>query len=219
MKNALLIICLCFGNTWSFAQSEDEKPSTKKISISGKLTDQDTGDPILYGSVALFRNEKIIDGIETDLDGNYVFYVDTPGIYDLEASYVGYHSKKMKDIMVETRKGIIIDIQIEEGDTLQEGIVISCGPLIDIDQPASGDTITAKQIKDLPTKNITAIASQPCTHQTTNDNEVKIRNSTSTETYYYIDGVRVNAKHLKKESKPKKLKQLLHKIKRKLKSQ
>ena len=63
VKNLLsTLILVCFATTvWG------------QTSLEGKVTDGQTGEAILFGTVSLFKNGSFITGTETDLDGNYVF--------------------------------------------------------------------------------------------------------------------------------------------------
>ena len=76
MKRILLFFVLtCVSLTGVIAQT----------SLEGNVTDVTNGDPILFGAVALYKNDVLITGVETDLDGNYFFSDVDPGTYDVEA--------------------------------------------------------------------------------------------------------------------------------------
>lgn len=55
---------------------------------------EDNGEPILFGTVAVYRDGILIRGTETDLDGKYAILC-MPGD-ELEASYIGYSPKRFK---------------------------------------------------------------------------------------------------------------------------
>jgi len=57
-----------------------------QTSLQGKVTDLASGEPILFGTVALIKDGTTIKGVETDLDGNYYFSDIKPGTYEVEAS-------------------------------------------------------------------------------------------------------------------------------------
>ena len=177
-----LVLCLCISAI-SFGQT----------TIEGKVTDQATGEPILFGSVALYKNDVLITGTESDLDGNYIFSGLDPGTYDLEVSYVGYQPQKVVGVTAKAGQINKVDITISEGVTLQTAVIVDYKePLIDFDNTTSGGTVTAEQIKSLPTKNITAIAATTAGISTVDGGDISIRGSRSNGTYYYIDGVRVS---------------------------
>ena len=64
-------------------------------------------------------------------------------------------------------------------------------PLIDVDNTTQGSTVTAEQIRALPTKNVNAIAATTAGLASTDGGDINVRGSRSNETIYFIDGVRV----------------------------
>ena len=40
-----------------------------QTSLQGKVTDVGSGEPIIFGNVALYQNGNLITGVETDFDG------------------------------------------------------------------------------------------------------------------------------------------------------
>lgn len=134
MKNILLLICLFIGNT-IIAQT----------SLTGKVTDAETGEPILFGSVALFKNGSLETGVETDLDGFYNFANIDAGTYDVEVTYVGYAPQRVSDVVVYPGKANKLDIQLGQGINLEEVVVIEYKvPLLTQDCTTSGSTISMR---------------------------------------------------------------------------
>ena len=92
-----------------------------QTSLYGQVTDQEAGEPILFGSVVLYQNGVLVTGTETDLDGNYHFNNIDPGTYDVEAAYVGYATKKISAVKVLAGKANKLDIILDAGSvTLDE---------------------------------------------------------------------------------------------------
>ena len=56
-------------------------------SISGTVTDAETGDPLLGVTIILKNTNK---GVVTDFDGNYTINNVEPGDYIIDLSYIGY---------------------------------------------------------------------------------------------------------------------------------
>ena len=56
-------------------------------SISGTVTDAETGDPLLGVTIVLKNTNK---GVVTDFDGNYIINNVEPGDYTIDLSYIGY---------------------------------------------------------------------------------------------------------------------------------
>ena len=73
---------------------------TAQTALSGKVTDEDTGEPVEFATVALYRNGVLITGTETDAKGNYNFPDIDPGTYDVETSFIGYQSQRITGVKI-----------------------------------------------------------------------------------------------------------------------
>lgn len=166
-----------------------------QTSLSGKVTDQETGEPILFGNVVLYKNGVFITGTETDFDGNYSFSSIDPGTYDVEVSYVGYQTQRTTGVKVLAGKSNKADIKLNSGGgvVLDEIVVTEYKvPLIEQDNTTSGGVITSEQIRNLPTRNINALAATTAGLSSADEGSaVTIRGSRSNATAYFVDGIRV----------------------------
>ena len=97
-----------------------------QTTIQGKIAETGTGEPVLFAAVALYKNDVLISGAESDLDGNYSFTDVSPGSYDIEASFVGLQSQRIVGVVAKDGKVNIVNIQMEQASVLatQEEIVI-----------------------------------------------------------------------------------------------
>ena len=75
-KCFLALFFLLFVSLSAFSQS-----------ISGTVTDAETGDPLLGVTIILKNTNK---GVVTDFDGNYTINNVEPGDYTIDLSYIGY---------------------------------------------------------------------------------------------------------------------------------
>ncbi|MCF0065201.1 TonB-dependent receptor [Dyadobacter chenwenxiniae] len=82
---AALTATICFA----FAQ---------QIKISGLLLDSAAAKPIEFATVALLKNGKIIQGVNSDSKGRFVFSKVEKGEYAIQASLMGYVSKTVEKI-------------------------------------------------------------------------------------------------------------------------
>ncbi len=185
MRNILLTLTLLFSTLVVMGQT----------SLRGKVTEAESGEPVLIGNITLKRNGVFVTGAQTDLDGNYIISNLDPGTYDVEVSYVGLQTKQVTGVRVEGGKNNNLDVQLaDEGIKLGViDIVDYRVPLIDKDQTSTGQTITSDDIKRLPTRSIGALAAT--TAGLTQDDEgggINIRGSRDNATNYYVDGVRVS---------------------------
>ena len=191
MKNVLLTLFLlvaCIHG--AFAQT----------ALYGTVTD-DTGESVIFASIVLYKNDILIDGRETDFDGHYRFDSLDAGTYEVEASYVGYETKRIKDVNVYAGKANRLDIKMESGATLQEVVVTDYKiPLIKHDNTTMGATIatsrqrsrkrskgsTANRIKNLPTRNINGLSSNVAGLSKKQRRKLKRKASKSGESYATI---------------------------------
>lgn len=137
---------------------------TPNSMMTGKITDKETGEEMIAANIIISKNGNFIQGVTTDIDGNYSIRVD-PGNYDLEISYTGYLTKKISTILVTGDNTNVVDVELSIGgsDTFDgRGCCISWGwliPLIKQDETTTELTITSEQIRNLPTRNINQISS------------------------------------------------------------
>lgn len=165
-----------------------------QASLEGKVTDGATGEALIFANVVLFKNGNLITGVQTDLDGNYVFSSVDPGTYDVEASYTGFPTQRQTGVVILAGKAIRLDFKLDVGLLLQQVEIVAYKvPLIEQDNTTQGGIKTAEQIRNLPTKNINAIAATTAGLSSIDGGDINIRGSRSNATDYYLDGIRVNA--------------------------
>ena len=165
-----------------------------QTTLQGKVTDKETGEPILFGSVALYKNGVLITGTETDFDGNYNFTELDPSTYDVEVSYVGYSKQRVTSVKVLAGKANKLDMEMTpEGVLLGEVVVTEYRvPLVEQDNTTQGAVITSDQIKNLPTRNINALAATTAGLASADEGDnISVRGSRDNATDFYIDGIRV----------------------------
>src|SRR6187401_2296900 len=164
-----------------------------QTSLEGKVLDAASGEALIFANVVLFKNGNLITGAQTDLDGNYVFSSLDPGTYDVEASYTGYPTTRQTNVVLYASQSVRLDFKLELGIALQDVVVVDYKvPLIEQDNTTQGGIKTAEQIRNLPTKNINAIAATTAGLSSIDGGDINVRGSRSNATDYYIDGIRVN---------------------------
>ena len=133
-----------------------------QTSITGKITDKETGEDMISANIVVWKNGVFIQGKTTDIDGNYSIGVDE-GSYDLEISYTGYATKKISAILVTGGYANVVDVKLSAGgyDTWGGGCLLWGWviPLIRQDENPNKLKITSEQIRNLPTRNINQISS------------------------------------------------------------
>jgi hypothetical protein len=117
--------------------------------LTGKVIEEETGDPVIYGSVALYKNDVLITGAETDFDGIYSFSNIEPGTYDVEVSYVGFPSKRITGMIVIAGKSNNLNVAMTNDINLRNIEIMSCGrvPMIQHDDFNKGRTFSSSDIR------------------------------------------------------------------------
>ncbi|RLD22422.1 MAG: TonB-dependent receptor [Bacteroidetes bacterium] len=184
MKNFTAFIALMFVSV-SFLSAQS--------SLEGKVIEAATGEPIIFGNVALYKNGVLITGTETDFDGNYSMSNIDPGTYDVEATYIGFQPLRQTGVIVLAGKAIKLDFELSTGVLLDVVTIIEYTvPLIDQDNTTTGGIVTSEKIQNLPIRNINALAATTAGLSSIDGGDISIRGSRANATDYYIDGVRVS---------------------------
>lgn len=167
-----------------------------QTSLKGKVSDAENEEAIFFGNVVIFKDGVLVTGTSTDEAGNYSFPDIDPGTYDVEASYTGYQSKRIAGVQVLAGRVTTVDIAIStEGGLLLDAVEIVeyKVPLIEQDNTTSGAVITGETIRNLPTRNINALASLSAGLSSADEGgAITVRGSRSNATNYFVDGIRVS---------------------------
>ena len=204
MKNLIYTTVLALFVLSQVNASNSECPIQETI-IEGKITDAETGEPLLFCDVALYRNGVLVTGAQTDFDGIYIIRNVDAGTYDVEASYVGYQAKRIHDVIISAAKTTRLDMVMEQGVYLDEMTIIEYKkPLIEMDNTTSGGTLTAEEIRNLPTKDLHGLAA--CTAGVSSGKKSK-RGRRRAKAGYHLDGVPVSSSNITNKNP-----QLAHKL-------
>src|SRR5690606_8641574 len=68
--------------------------------LQGKILDSETGEPLPFANVVVLQNGNQVAGTTTDFDGQYSIKPISPGTYDLQATYVGYQTQQISNVIV-----------------------------------------------------------------------------------------------------------------------
>ena len=78
--------------------------------ITGRITDSQTGDPLI-GVNILFQDMNI--GTSTDASGDYILINIPAARYTITASYIGYRSVTVTDVVINADRTTVVDVQME----------------------------------------------------------------------------------------------------------
>ncbi len=143
-KSLVLILLAIPTTTWSQTTIED------------KVTDVNNDEPIIFGTVTIYKDGLLLTGTETGFEGEYSLDGLKPGVYKLEASYVGYRpSKKTIEIIPTSDLFLIVNLKLQESDLLPRCSVQMWfdPPLINHFNTSSGRIINASEIKNFSNRN------------------------------------------------------------------
>ncbi len=137
----LIVITLLFGiYSGTFAGNTGK--------IAGRVFDKQTGDP-LAGVNLIIKGKSL--GASTDEDGFYYILQIPPGKYDLEASYIGYHTVTVKKVRVQvdltTNINFELVVEALETDVIE---VIAEQLLIQKDITSTRRTTTREDMDTMP---------------------------------------------------------------------
>ncbi len=163
--------------------------------ISGKVIDEN-GEGVPIANVVIVDGKGVTTGrgTTTDFDGNYSIKPLTPGKYNVQFSYVGYSSQIQQGVVVNADKATFIDIKLKPSSTELAAVEIVSYkvPLIDPGKTSSQNTVSAEEIANMPTRNITDIAATTAgAFQSDQGKGLNVKGGREDGTEYYIDGVKV----------------------------
>ncbi|MBI1225148.1 MAG: hypothetical protein GC192_07895 [Bacteroidetes bacterium] len=116
------------------------KPMQTKL--EGTLKDADSGEPIVFGTIALYRNGVLKTGTNTDFDGNYSLTEIDPGTYDVEFSTTGYSPMRVTGMEISAGRVNKLEEKLSPGIQLESVVVTYQRPLIYQDNTTSGNSIS-----------------------------------------------------------------------------
>lgn len=100
--------------------------------VTGKITDSSEGYPLEYATAALFNeiDSTLVSGVITDINGNFKIENLEKGEYFLEASFLGYQTKIIDNIVISKRddRKDLGEINLILGNQLNEVIIESERP-------------------------------------------------------------------------------------------
>jgi hypothetical protein len=170
--------------------------------LQGKVTDKETGGPLAYATVALFREGKLVTGTETDFDGIYQLSELDSGYYMVEISYTGYGAQKFKAVKIPKGKLTTLNAQLStEGIMLETIAVTYTKPVIEHDNISSGAILTSEEIRVSPKRSAIKGKGKSAGKSEKAGVEMgKSKGSRDDAPHYFIDGVKVTGKSLPKGS-------------------
>ena len=130
------------------------------VTFTGTLTDRATGDALLFGNIAIYREGELIHAAQTDFSGDYAFQLPPDSVvegadYRVEFSYLGYHGAALVGLPVYAGNAYHVDAALlSQGNLITGPICYGYTiPVYQADNLTSGQTFTSDQIRRSPIRN------------------------------------------------------------------
>jgi hypothetical protein len=141
---------ICVLLVMTFVCTLQLRAQETRATISGAVAD--TSGATLPG-VSITATE-IRTGVKTstiaDETGHFAIPFLAPGEYQVSTELAGFRPYLRRGIQLATGDHPILDFKLEVGQVTQEVSVTEAAPLVDVANSMTGQSITAKQVEDIP---------------------------------------------------------------------
>lgn len=177
----ILLCCLC----WNVLAAEYQ--------IKGVVIDKSTRQPLEFVNVLVVG---LGIGVSTDANGNFLITQVPPGIYRLQASFLGYKTELTPEYRV-NHVTPYVQIELEEENASLNEVVVTASPFQKVpESPVSLRVIGLQEIEKAPganrdiskvVQNYPGVAFSPIGYR----NDLIVRGGGPSENRFYLDGVEI----------------------------
>lgn len=177
----ILLCCLC----WNVFAAEYQ--------IKGVVIDKSTRQPLKFVNVLVVG---LGIGASTDANGNFLITQVPPGIYRLQASFLGYKTELTPEYRV-NHVTPYVQIELEEENASLNEVVVTASPFQKVpESPVSLRVIGLQEIEKAPganrdiskvVQNYPGVAFSPIGYR----NDLIVRGGGPSENRFYLDGVEI----------------------------
>lgn len=157
--------------------------------ISGRVTDENN-EPLIAANVLIKGTNQ---GAATDIDGYYSILNVRPGTYTLTFKYIGYQTKVITDVNVNSDKttnlDVVLNTEIIQGEVVT---VVAQKPIVEYNQTSSVKNISSEEIKALPVQSLSDIVNLQAGGVQTSDGQFHMRGGRGGEVQYQVEGISIN---------------------------
>lgn len=167
----------------------------QKGSIQGRVYNKINNEPLPFANVII---EGTTTGTTTDLDGKFSLSIE-PGLYNVQASFLGYVSKTEYEVEVTLSQPRFLDFALNESTQTLEEVEVSVQNKIERKEqsPVSVNTLGINEIQRNPGGNqdiSKVIQALPGVASTPNfRNDIIIRGGGPNENKFFLDGIEIPA--------------------------
>lgn len=177
----ILLYCLC----WNVFAAEYQ--------IKGVVIDKSTRQPLEFVNVLVVG---LGIGASTDANGNFLITQVPPGIYRLQASFLGYKTELTPEYRV-NHVTPYVQIELEEENASLNEVIVTASPFQKVpESPVSLRVIGLQEIEKAPganrdiskvVQNYPGVAFSPIGYR----NDLIVRGGSPSENRFYLDGVEI----------------------------
>lgn len=159
---------------------------SQSASLSGKITDATTGEPLPGANIVLVGT---YNGTATDFDGNYSLSNIKPNDYEVKAQFIGYETKIFTGITFSASEEKTLNITLkEQTESLNEVTVVGRNTQVNLELAASEVNISRDQIAEMNVRDVQEVLGMQAGVTKTSDG-LQIRGARVYETEYIVDGI------------------------------
>ena len=152
--------------------------------VAGTIVDATTGESLIGANVVLVSTSL---GGATDIEGNFFIINVAPGLYDVQASMMGYKTVKMENIRVSVNSTTNLQFKLESSVLEGETVIVTASAIaFKKDQTSSVRNVSADQIAKLPVETVDQVVNMQAGVM-----QGHFRGGRSSEVSYLVDGLPV----------------------------
>ena len=182
---------------WIVLMSQSFFAQNDNGAIKVTLQDKATKEAIPFANVVAYKDGVQVGVATTNMDGEAFIKPLSPGKYTVKGVYVGYQASEVRDVVVGEGKTAYVTVSLANGDGVKLDEVEVVGyqvPLIDPDTK-SGQTVTREEYQNLASKDVNSVAATTAgVYQSDEGKDLNVRGGRSSNTTYFVDGVKVFGK-------------------------
>lgn len=161
--------------------------------VRGKIYDAVTKEAIPFANIIL---QGTTIGGTSDVDGFFLIENITPGLYNIQASYVGYEQLLIPEVQISNNIRLELNLEMKASAVNIDEVVVRASPfVIKEESPLSLNTIGANEIQRSPGSNrdiSRVISLLPGVGSTLSfRNDLLVRGGAPSENRFYIDGIEI----------------------------
>ena len=164
------------------------------VNLYGSVVDDATGETLIGVNILIEGTDK---GTTTDIDGNFVLEDLSPGAYNITASYLGYQTFTISNVLVQSKGNDDLNFRLLPSSVEIQVVEVTANPFrTSLESPVSLQRLSPEEIRTYPGGNndiAKVVQSLPGVSGSIGGfrNDVIIRGGAPNENVYYLDGVEI----------------------------